>query len=174
MAFRQTTLTFTCALKTLHTSWRFGLPNVHVYLLVFASAEQMQVNTAPTDSRFCSKHRRGKQHELREARCKIIVVVLSRTAIVICKHLGEMSQTLALILFSIHSTRYEEILFSAFNNCSSTSFEPGDSSLSELQHCKSMPSPCHPRRSLWSQHEPNELWFFPYGVQQWLADVLVT
>ena len=26
----------------------------------------MQVNTALTDYRFCSRHRRGKQHELRE------------------------------------------------------------------------------------------------------------
>merc|ERR1712199_65580 len=51
-----------------------------------------------------------------------IAVELPANATAIFKPLGGMSQTLALMLFGIHSTKYEEFLFCTLSICSSTSF----------------------------------------------------
>merc|ERR1711972_1210870 len=51
-----------------------------------------------------------------------IAVEFPAKATAILRPLGGMSQTEALMLFGIHSTKYDEFLFCTFNICSSTSF----------------------------------------------------
>merc|ERR1719359_186831 len=51
-----------------------------------------------------------------------IAVELPANATAILRPLGGISQTEALMLFGIHSTKYEEFLFCTLSICSSTSF----------------------------------------------------
>merc|ERR1719169_213467 len=51
-----------------------------------------------------------------------IAVELPRKATAIFKPFGGISHTADLMLFGIHSTKYDEFLFCTFNICSSTSF----------------------------------------------------
>merc|ERR550519_2235800 len=50
-----------------------------------------------------------------------MAVVLPMNVVAILRPLGGMSQTEDLMLFGIHSTKYEEFLFCTFSICSSTS-----------------------------------------------------
>merc|ERR1719265_1232379 len=89
------------------------------------SASVNSISSMPSPVYQCKKAlRRNMAVKYSATRLNIswMAVEFPAKATAIFKPFGGISQTLALILFGIHSTKYEEFLFCTFSICSSTSF----------------------------------------------------
>merc|ERR1719238_2605714 len=92
---------------------------------MFDSASVNSISSIPSPVYQCKKAlRRNIAVKYSATRLNIswIAVELPRNATAIFKPLGGMSQTDALMLLGIHSTKYDEFLFCTLSICSSTSF----------------------------------------------------
>merc|ERR1719408_148457 len=91
---------------------------------IFDSASVNSISSIPSPVYQCKNAlRRNMAVKYSATRLNIswIAVELPAKATAIFKPFGGISQTDALMLFGIHSTKYEEFLFCTFNICSSTS-----------------------------------------------------
>merc|ERR1719461_1255352 len=103
-------------------SWYCWYSETRSFMLDSASVSS--ISSMPSPVYQCKKAlRRNIAVKYSATRLNIswIAVEFPKNATAIFKPLGGMSQTDALMLFGIHSTKYDEFLFWTFNICSSTS-----------------------------------------------------
>merc|ERR1712019_291351 len=103
-------------------SWYCWYSDTKSFMLDSASVNS--ISSIPSPVYQCRKaFRRNMAVKYSATRLNIswIAVELPANATAILRPFGGMSQTLALILFGIHSTKYEEFLFCTLKICSSTS-----------------------------------------------------
>merc|ERR1719254_269325 len=104
-------------------SWYCWYSETRSFMLLSASVNS--ISSIPSPVYQCKKAlRRNIAVKYSATRLNIswIAVEFPAKATANLRPLGGMSQTEALILFGIHSTKYDEFLFWTFNICSSTSF----------------------------------------------------
>mmetsp|Transcript_18581 Transcript_18581/g.47758 ORF Transcript_18581/g.47758 Transcript_18581/m.47758 type:complete len:214 (+) Transcript_18581:671-1312(+) len=104
-------------------SWYCWYSETRSFMLLSASVNS--ISSMPSPVYQCRKAlRRNIDVKYSATRLNIswIAVELPAKATAIFRPFGGMSQIEALMLFGIHSTKYEEFLFCTFNICSSTSF----------------------------------------------------
>merc|ERR1712045_300559 len=103
-------------------SWYCWYSDTKSFMLLSASVNS--ISSIPSPVYQCKKAlRRNMAVKYSATRLNIswIAVEFPANATAIFKPFGGMSQTDALMLFGIHSTKYDEFLFCTFNICSSTS-----------------------------------------------------
>mmetsp|Transcript_18577 Transcript_18577/g.47749 ORF Transcript_18577/g.47749 Transcript_18577/m.47749 type:complete len:210 (+) Transcript_18577:89-718(+) len=104
-------------------SWYCWYSETRSFMLLSASVNS--ISSMPSPVYQCRKAlRRNIDVKYSATRLNIswIAVELPAKATAIFRPFGGMSQIEALMLFGIHSTKYEEFLFCTFSICSSTSF----------------------------------------------------
>merc|ERR1719473_585249 len=104
-------------------SWYCWYSETKSFILLSASVNS--ISSMPSPVYQCRKAlRRNMPVKYSATRLNIswIAVELPRNPTAIFKPFGGMSQTLDLMLFGIHSTKYDEFLFCTLSICSSTSF----------------------------------------------------